>query len=147
MQKQKECSQQEPTSKNYRLYDPERRKIVISYDISFNEKVAHRVITKEDSIGVEDRKEEIEEDSTNASREEESNELKEEKNITEKPNKKTSRYELRVNPKPAQRYDPADYYASYASIMDEPTSFEKAIESKDAEEWKEAIRNNFITKK
>lgn len=129
----------EATSKNFRLYDPETQKVKVSCDVNFNENFIRSEYVTFPSNG----------ESSDESASNDSNDAGSGKNqqttgstqsvpasVTDEKEEENVR-SLRKNPAKVQKYDA--HKGCLAMISIEPNTYEEAIQSEHATEWKRAI--------
>lgn len=135
----------EPTTKNFRLYDPASRKVIVSCDVNFNENCirSEYVILSDKTNENDSESESTDSELANESSAENSignNDPRTPANSNnsipdgnlEAPQKRN----LRVNP---AKVIPFDAAKGYLAMFVEPSSYEEAIKSEQNTEWKRAI--------
>lgn len=134
----------EPTQKNFRLYDPEARKVIVSCDVKFNENfIQSEYVTFptddiENSGNEEATPNEIVENSTVVQQAVESSDSNAIGIQNVGSQTSINRASLRHKPKQVSLYD-AD--RGYLTIFVEPTTYDEAMQSEHSTEWKRAIND------
>lgn len=158
----------EPTQKNFRLYEPNTKKIIISCDVKFNENFIRSeyvsLSSENDSNVIDqpgDQSETVKhnDDDENTSLDEEDTLINETESTVIENNansfdedisnsasstpkgaeKSESRYDLRQNPKKTDKYQAYVKEKAFSAIIIEPSNYKDAIGSEHAAKWKEAI--------
>lgn len=133
----------EPTTKNYRLYDSTKKKVIVSCDVTFNEEnIAEKLSPEaeltnvnlsdsesEENIQQQQREETTEEDERN-----ESDEGSTTPEVFVEATDDADRYNLRP-----YIYEPNRYEAGNSAAIEEVSTYEEAIGSKDVVKWKQAM--------
>lgn len=130
----------EPTQKNFRLYDPESQKIVVSCDVNVNENFVRSeyiILSSGSNDGDSDsisNGNELANESSIENTDEVQTPIRPipDGNLENAP-RKTS---LRINP---QKVIPYDAAKGYLAMFIEPITFDGAMESEQCAEWKRAI--------
>lgn len=134
----------EATSKNFRLYDTESKKVFISCDVKFNEGVVHdeyvQIWKATDGVDGDDATTGAVEnapDSREADDNVRENEVTPESNddASNETTRSNARYALRTTVRPPQRYAES----GYSAVIDEPITYSDAMGSKDSDKWLAAI--------
>lgn len=141
----------EPTSKNYRLFDPNNRKIFVSCNVRFNETESKIIFTDEDDeviketsevtnekLTVTNNKNDQEDDVHETNSDHDIVTDNEENQVNDESNKiirKNDRYNLRPIIKAPDRL----VESSYSAVVIEPVNYEEALQSSERDQWQKAI--------
>lgn len=126
----------EPTQKNYRLYDPESNKVIVSCDVKFNENFVRSEYVNihgtdnESDDELADGQGDSDQSHNSTTSDSNRNTNSDESNAT---NEKRN---LRQNPSKTVRYDA---HRGCLAMFVEPSTFEEAMQSEQRGEWKRAI--------
>lgn len=149
----------EPTTKNFRLFDPDKRKIFISCNVRFNEpemktyviendesddRISKTVDHEQEEYQEEDQREEVSVedqrlDATAGDDVQNASILTEDEDDPQSKDKNGGRTNQRYNMRPNIKAPDRLIATGYSAVVSEPFDYEEAIHSSEREKWQAAI--------